>query len=78
MGLDPLYVANEGRFIALIPPQDAEKALRILQSVHGEVSIIGKVIGTTDSQIGLVTMASTIGPKRILDLLSGEQLPRIC
>jgi len=78
LGLDPLYVANEGRFIAFIPPQDADKALNILQSVHGEASIIGEVVETTDSQIGLVTMESTIGPKRILDLLSGEQLPRIC
>jgi hydrogenase expression/formation protein HypE len=78
LGLDPLYVANEGRFIAFIPPQDAHKALKILQSVHSEASIIGEVVETTDSKIGLVTMESSIGPKRILDLLSGEQLPRIC
>lgn len=78
LGLDPLYVANEGRFIAFIPPGQAQQALEILRSVHPEASIIGEVVATSDSQIGLVTTESAIGARRILDLLSGEQLPRIC
>lgn len=78
LGLDPLYVANEGRFIAFIPPEDAQAALQILRSIHPEASIIGEVVATSNSQIGLVTTQSAIGARRILDLLSGEQLPRIC
>ncbi|TVQ42938.1 MAG: hydrogenase expression/formation protein HypE [Gloeocapsa sp. DLM2.Bin57] len=78
LGLDPLYVANEGRFIAFIPPEDAQAALQILRSIHPEASIIGEVVASSDSQIGLVTTQSAIGARRILDLLSGEQLPRIC
>jgi len=78
LGLDPLYVANEGRFIAFIPPQDAPEALRILQSHNPHARIIGEVTATKDIPIGLVTMESTMGSNRVLDLLSGEQLPRIC
>lgn len=78
LGLDPLYVANEGRFIAFVPPQEADKALTILQSHHAQAAIIGEVTQTSDRSVGLVTMESNMGAKRIIDLLSGEQLPRIC
>lgn len=77
LGFDPLYVANEGRFIVILPEKEAGKALEIMtKSVYGNDSkIIGKV---TDEHKGLVTMKSKIGAVRIVDMLSGEQLPRIC
>lgn len=82
LGFDPLYVANEGRFIAFVPADDAERALA-LQHQHapdGEsAAIIGTVTGDAGGdRTGLVTMRSQIGANRIVDMLSGEQLPRIC
>jgi hydrogenase expression/formation protein HypE len=77
LGLDPLYVANEGRFVAFIPAAQVDKALEILRSqplTRGAVSV-GSVGSVTP---GLVVIKSSIGAERILDLLSGEQLPRIC
>lgn len=78
LGLDPVYVANEGRFIAFVDSKDAARALLIMQSHPLGVSscIIGEVTGT--QKPGLVTMRTTIGTSRIVDMLSGEQLPRIC
>jgi hydrogenase expression/formation protein HypE len=71
LGLDPLYVANEGRFVAFVPERDAARALGILPQ--------GARIGTvTESPRGVVSLASRIGGHRVLDMLSGEQLPRIC
>jgi hydrogenase expression/formation protein HypE len=77
LGFDPIYVANEGRFIAIVEQADAERALAILHShaLGAEASIIGKVMADAN---GLVTMKSKIGVNRIVDMLSGEQLPRIC
>ncbi len=77
LGLDPLYVANEGRFVAFVPSAAAERALRIMQAhpLGREASVIGIVRG---GQAGLVTMTTAIGGSRIVDMLSGEQLPRIC
>lgn len=77
LGLDPLYVANEGRMVAFFPPEEAEKALAILGRVQpgGGAAIIGRVGAETDGQVHL---RSTVGVERILDRLSGEQLPRIC
>ncbi len=77
LGLDPLYVANEGRLVAFIAPQAAERALDILRrhpAARGP-AIIGRV---TDSHPRSVVVRSPIGGGRILDLLSGEQMPRIC
>ncbi len=77
LGFDPLYVACEGRFICFVPPSDSEKALKIMRS-HPQgtnSSIIGSV---TSGQPGVVTMRSKIGATRIVDMISGEQLPRIC
>lgn len=77
LGFDPLYVANEGRFIAIVPPGDGEKALEILNA-HAEennAAIIGSV---TSESPKLVTMTGRIGTRRIVDMFSGEQLPRIC
>jgi hydrogenase expression/formation protein HypE len=77
LGLDPLYVANEGRFVAFVAPSDAERALKIMRSHPlGEgAALVGRVKGDPS---GLVTLRSRIGAQRIFDMLSGEQLPRIC
>ncbi|MGC8830018.1 MAG: hydrogenase expression/formation protein HypE [Verrucomicrobiia bacterium] len=77
LGLDPFYVANEGRFVAFVPEKDAQKTLEIIQKNQNSTSaaIIGEV---KNSDQPLVTRLSSIGTVRILDMLSGEQLPRIC
>jgi len=78
LGFDPLYVANEGRFAAFVPGREAEKALEIMRRhPSGEgAQIIGIV--NKDAGSGLVVMRSRIGASRIVDMISGEQLPRIC
>lgn len=77
LGLDPLYVACEGRFVAWVSAKDTDRALKIMQShPDGEGSrAIGSVI---ENGSILVVLKNSIGVERILDLLSGEQLPRIC
>jgi len=77
LGFDPLYVANEGRFVALLPAADAERAVKQLRGDPRclDAGIIGSV---RNAPAGLVTMKSRIGATRIVDMLSGEQLPRIC
>jgi hydrogenase expression/formation protein HypE len=77
LGLDPLYVANEGRFVCFVPADEADRGLATLRSTriaHGAV-LAGRV---TEAPGRRVTVKSRIGTKRILDMLSGEQLPRIC
>lgn len=78
LGFDPVYVANEGRFIAFVNKNNVSKALKILASEEcGKYSsVIGEVKNKNPK--GLVIIKSIIGAKRILDMLSGEQLPRIC
>ena len=77
LGLDPLYVANEGRFIAVVPAGQADRALDALHDVP--VSAGARVAGRVDGDAaGRVVLDSHLGTQRILDLLSGEQLPRIC
>ena len=77
LGLDPLYVANEGRFIALVPAAQTAAALAILvrTAPGGPPARIGEVRA---GPAGEVTLRSVVGVERILDRLSGEQLPRIC
>jgi hydrogenase expression/formation protein HypE len=77
LGFDPLYVANEGRFVALVPASAAELALTILRShpLGAGACVIGSV---NEEPSCIVTMTSKIGAHRIVDMLSGEQLPRIC
>jgi hydrogenase expression/formation protein HypE len=77
LGLDPLHVANEGRFVVFLPAAETEAALEVLRGheVSRESCRIGHVSLETP---GLVTLKSRIGARRILDRLSGEQLPRIC
>jgi hydrogenase expression/formation protein HypE len=77
LGFDPLYVANEGRLAVFVPESQAERALAIMRRAPGgEGSCrIGQVL---DSREGLLKLRSRIGALRIVDMLSGEQLPRIC
>lgn len=77
LGLDPLHVANEGRFVAFVAAGDAERAVQILRAhgVSAGSALIGKVVAKAAP---LVTLRSAIGASRILDMPSGEQLPRIC
>lgn len=83
LGLDPLYVANEGRFMAIVPSGQADKALAIMQaeSPNQECRIIGEVRNVDKASggfRGMVTLTTKIGSSRLIDMLSGEQLPRIC
>jgi hydrogenase expression/formation protein HypE len=77
LGLDPLYVANEGKMIVCVARKSAEKVLKAMQKhpLGKQSVIIGDVKKDKD---GLVTMQTTIGAWRIVDTLVGEQLPRIC
>jgi hydrogenase expression/formation protein HypE len=77
LGLDPLYVANEGRFVAFVPPSKVIPTLQVLHaSDYSQAACIGYV--TEKSSPGKVLMKNTLGVIRMLDSLSGEQLPRIC
>ncbi len=77
LGFDPLYVANEGRFVCFVPAAEAEWALALLRSrpLGADACAIGTVEPHTS---GLVTLRSRVGASRVVDMLSGEQLPRIC
>jgi hydrogenase expression/formation protein HypE len=77
LGLDPLHVANEGKLVAIVPP---EKAAAILAALRGhefgrQAAIIGKVVA---EHPGLVTARTSIGGRRVVDVPAGELLPRIC
>jgi hydrogenase expression/formation protein HypE len=77
LGLDPLHVANEGCFVAFVPPAAAEAALDVLR--RHSVSAAAVAIGTVgDGPAGGVTSRGPLGVDRVVDMLSGEQLPRIC
>ncbi len=78
LGLDPLYVACEGRFVAFVAPEDADRSLQLLRS-RPETRSAAR-IGTVreGGTPGLVVLKTRAGGERVLDLLSGEQLPRIC
>lgn len=78
LGLDPLYLANEGKIVIVVPEEEAEQALAALRAhPYGKES---KDIGTIlhDGRSGRVHMNTSFGGKRIVDMLVGEQLPRIC
>jgi hydrogenase expression/formation protein HypE len=77
LGLDPLYVANEGKCIAIVAPSIADAVLEAWRG-HALGKLAARLGTVGDSSPGLVTMRSSIGATRVLDLLSGEQLPRIC
>ena len=77
LGLDPLYVANEGKLIAIVAPNEADNVLYAMRTHPrgANAQIIGRV---TSSLPGLVTMKTPLGTSRIVDMLAGDHLPRIC
>ncbi len=77
LGLDPLYVANEGKLLAIVSPATAERILEAMR--HHPLGRGAQIIGTvTDSHPAMVTLRTRLGTSRIVDLLTGDQLPRIC
>jgi hydrogenase expression/formation protein HypE len=77
LGLDPIYVANEGKLVAMVDPTSADKILARMRRNHygKDAAIIGEV---TKEHPGKVVMRTKLGPSRIVDMLTGELLPRIC
>jgi hydrogenase expression/formation protein HypE len=77
LGIDPLYVANEGKLVAIVAPEAAESALTALRAhaLGAEAALIGE-IGTDPA--GLVVLDTALGGSRIVDMLVGDPLPRIC
>jgi len=77
LGLDPLYIANEGKILLILPEKYGEKVLKVMQNhpAGEEAALIGRVTGSFP---GIVRLKTSIGSTRIVDMISGEQLPRIC
>jgi hydrogenase expression/formation protein HypE len=77
LGLDPLYLANEGKIVVIAPPEEAEAALVAMRGhpLGVQAAIVGRV---GSGEAGRVTMRTLFGGRRIVDMLVGEQLPRIC
>lgn len=77
LGLDPLYIANEGKLLAICAPEDAERLLAAMRRhpLGSEASIIGTITG---EHPGLVTMRTSLGSLRFVDMLANDPLPRIC
>ncbi len=78
LGLDPLYVANEGKLIAVVPPEDADRVLASDASAirwDTNAAVIGEVVA---DHAGMVILRSLVGGERVVTMLAGEQLPRIC
>jgi hydrogenase expression/formation protein HypE len=77
LGLDPLYVANEGKLLAIVAGDDADRLLAAMRAhpLGQRAALIG---GVHDDPHGFVQMSTSFGGRRIVDWLSGDQLPRIC
>jgi len=77
LGIDPMYVANEGRLLAFVAPGSAAAALDALRAVPGceQAAEIGEIV---DDPPGMVLVETTFGGRRVMDLLAGDPLPRIC
>jgi hydrogenase expression/formation protein HypE len=77
LGLDPLYVANEGKLVAVVPPEDAGRVLDAMRAHPSgkDAAIIGSVVA---EHVGMVVLRTRVGGDRVVTLLAGEQLPRIC
>lgn len=77
LGLDPLYVANEGKLLAVVAPEAADEVLQVMRKdpLGEEACVIGRVV---DRHPGIVSLKTGIAGERIVDMLVGEQLPRIC
>ncbi len=77
LGLDPLYVANEGVLTAIVAPDAADEALAALQAhpLGAQAAAIGRVV---EAHTGMVVLRTGLGGTRVVDMLPGDQLPRIC
>jgi hydrogenase expression/formation protein HypE len=77
LGLDPLYVANEGVLVAFVAPDAADEALAALRShpLGSQATIAGRAVAENS---GLVVYCTRLGSRRVVDMLPGDQLPRIC
>jgi hydrogenase expression/formation protein HypE len=77
LGLDPLHIANEGKLLAVVPPDEAEAALAAMRQdpLGGEAAIIGDVL---EGPSAMVVVRTEAGGSRVLDMLVGDPLPRIC
>ena len=77
LGIDPMYIANEGKFVAFVAPEDAGAALDALRAVEGceDAAEIGEV---KTEPPGMVLVETAFGGKRVMDMLAGDPLPRIC
>jgi hydrogenase expression/formation protein HypE len=77
LGLDPLYVANEGKLVAIVASESADAVVQAMRAhpLGRDAAIIG---GVTATHPGMVTMRTAFGTTRIVDMLAGDQLPRIC
>jgi hydrogenase expression/formation protein HypE len=77
LGLDPLYVANEGVLVAIVRPERAESALAALraEALGREATVLGRVV---EDHPGYVVLRTVVGGTRVVDMLPGDQLPRIC
>lgn len=77
LGIDPLYVANEGKFIAVVPPHEADAAVAALREhrLGRQACVVGEVLAEPE---GIVALRTPFGGSRIVDMLVGDPLPRIC
>jgi hydrogenase expression/formation protein HypE len=77
LGIDPLYVANEGKLVAVVPPDEADAALAALRAhpFGADAALIGEV---REEPPGIVILNTGFGGNRIVDMLVGDPLPRIC
>jgi hydrogenase expression/formation protein HypE len=77
LGLDPLYVANEGKLVAIVPPESADAVLAVMRDdeLGRDATIVGAI---TNAHPGRVALETAYGTRRVVDMLSGDQLPRIC
>ncbi|MEM8961433.1 MAG: hydrogenase expression/formation protein HypE [Acidobacteriota bacterium] len=77
LGLDPLFVANEGKLVAIVAADDADRALDVIRRhpLGGQAAIVGRVV---DDHRGMLTLRTAMGTRRVVPVQIGEQLPRIC
>jgi len=77
LGFDPLYIANEGKMVLVVGPEDAGKALGALRShpFGADAAVVGEIVGEPAGRVFLETL---VGGRRVLDMLTGDQFPRIC
>jgi hydrogenase expression/formation protein HypE len=77
LGFDPLYIANEGKLVAILPAAEAEQALAALRlDPHGQEAVVIGAVQPAPS--GRVLLKTSLGSRRVVDMLAGELLPRIC